>query len=858
MPTKWKQGDHILGRWELQEVIDRGGMGLIYVVVDRKNGSILAAKTFKDAAFERGHAVAQRFAEEAAVWIALGDHPNVTPALYMDRIEEKPFLFLPYVDGGDLSRWIGVPGLVNNPAQVAGFAVDVCDGMTFIGSKGIQAHRDLKPHNCLVTSHRVVMITDFGISKIFDDPDNDGRTASQASLGSTPPNVRPAHLTRTGIAVGTPAYMAPEQFLDAKHVTARSDIYSFGVMLFQMITGELPFRAATREELAELHIHAPIPRADIDPAFMSVIENCLAKNPMERFRDFQSVRERLQPFCKQDPRRRERSRAGGPKDQCWEITQRADGLTVLGRHQEALALCEQALSISPSYAWALLVKGKCLGTFGRREEALECLQLSSSLDPDNEHVWRIKAWVLGDLGRTNDAIAAFSRAIELNPLRADLWRFKADKLVDAGRLDAALICYERALALDARYRDALFGKCAVLGTLGRIDEALASVDPLLELDPFDNMAADLKLRLLQSPRDKAPTIAVAHRFKSSSATDQHETKLSAEDLGVMFANGDGVPQDYAEARRWFQKAATAESHAAMNHLGVMHAEGLGVARDDSKARLWFEKAAAYGNDEAMYNLGNLHRKGLRYKEARIWYEQSAGKGHTGAMIELGHTYALGHGVGRDTELGRRWVENAAAAGDISALRLLEAPPFKREREDEAAAFFWFNSEIITDPETCMYGRSAYAQLLPWFAPARQQSEEVWFVLFDGDCLTDSSSWSWYFRKEDGLLLQEAKRVGENLCYVIAVLGQGAQPLDDIDRQLREANALGYMGMTRPDLFEHETLLRCQRAMALVPAVRIDGARFKRISYGFHADRELRAMGFEPYSEVNTSEETSNE
>jgi len=852
MPFDWKRGDHILGRWELKEVIDSGGMGLIYVVVDRRDGSLQAAKTFKDAAFERGHAIAHRFAQEAAVWIALGSHPNVTPALHMDRVEEKPFLFLPYVDGGDLSRWIGTPRLVNNLAQVAGFALDICDGMTFILSKGIQAHRDLKPQNCLVTSDQVVMITDFGISRIFDDPEFDGATTSQASVRTTTLNLRPAHLTRTGMAVGTPAYMAPEQFLDAKHVTVRSDIYSFGVMLFQMITGELPFRAATREEFAELHIQAPLPRADIDPAFVSVIENCLAKNPMERFRDFQSVRERLQPFCKQDPRRRERSQAGGPKDQCWEITQRADGLTVLGRHQEALALCEQALSINPSYAWALLVKGKCLGTFGRREEALECLQLSSSLDTDNEHVWRIKAWVLGDLGRTNDAIAAFSRAIELNPLRADLWRFKADSLVDAGRLDAALSCYERALALDARYADALFCKCAVLGTLGRIDEALDSVDRLLELDPFDNLAADLKLRLLQSPRDEAPTIAVAHRFRSSSATDRRETKLSAEDLGVVFANGDGVPQDYAEARRWFQKAATAESHAAMNHLGVMHAEGLGVTRDDVQARLWFEKAAAYGNDEAMFNLGNLHRKGLCYAEARLWYEQAAGKGRTEAMVELGHIFALGHGVAQDTETGRRWVESAAARGDSSALRLLQGPPYKRGREDEAAAFFWFNSDIMTDPETGMYGRSAYAELLPSLAPAKQQSEEVWFVLFDGDCLTDSSNWSWYFREEDGLLLKEAKRVGENLCYVIAVWGQGAQPLDDIDCRFRESDVLGYMGMTRRDLFEQETFLRCQSAMALVPAVRIDGPRFKRISYEFHADGELRAMGFQPYTEQTSS------
>lgn len=102
------------------------------------------------------------------------------------------------------------------------------------------------------------------------------------------------------------------------------------------------------------------------------------------------------------------------------------------------------------------------------------------------------------------------------------------------------------------------------------------------------------------------------------------------------------------------------------------------------------------------------------------------------------------------------------------------------------------------------------------------------------------------------MLDEAKRVGESLCYLIAVLGQAAHPLEDIDRQLRENNVLGYMGMTLPGFFKRETFLRCQQAMALVTAVRIDGPRLKRISYEFHSDSELRAIGFEPYSELESN------
>lgn len=168
--------------------------------------------------------------------------------------------------------------------------------------------------------------------------------------------------------------------------------------------------------------------------------------------------------------------------------------------------------------------------------------------------------------------------------------------------------------------------------------------------------------------------------------------------------------------------------------------------------------------------------------------------------------------------------------------------------DEGAAFFWFNSRTIADAGNSMYGRFVFQKFLPSLAPPKQKDAEAWFVLCDGDCMADSQGLKSYFRAQDGRLLDEVKRIGDNLCYVIAVLGQGTRTWEEIDRELRQANVLGYLGVTVPARFSRETFLRARQVMALVIASRIDGARFKKISYEYQTDTELRRLGFEPYVE----------
>ena len=319
LPTKessdWQVGEWLHDRWEIYKIL-KGGMGVVYIVYDQELHEPFAVKTFQDEVFSRNPDIAERFTREAFTWIHLDSHPNIVQARMVHHLQGKPYLFLEYVSGGDLSQWVGTPRLTKNLLQALDFALQFCDGMNYAISKGLRVHRDIKPQNCLVTQDNVLKITDFGLAKVFDNTEAHGEEPLQA------PNMRPQEragilgrlftkgrgksvgsnrfphvdrnslsVSRTGMGAGTVTHMAPEQFDDAKHVELRADIYSFGVMLFQMITGQLPFSGRTVQEIEHKHkTQAPPRLGSQDIRLRGLVEKCLAKKPDDRFSSFSEVR----------------------------------------------------------------------------------------------------------------------------------------------------------------------------------------------------------------------------------------------------------------------------------------------------------------------------------------------------------------------------------------------------------------------------------------------------------------------------------------------------------------------------------------------------------------------------------------
>ena len=196
--------------------------------------------------------------------------------------------------------------------------------------------------------------------------------------------------------------------------------------------------------------------------------------------------------------------------------------------------------------------------------------------------------------------------------------------------------------------------------------AEAQQERLNGLDAMQRQMAQAARRAPASPADMISDVDL-RQLKTQAA----QGNASAQNqLGQRYDSGRGVPQDYATARGWYEKAA-AQGHAwAQNQLGQLYADGRGVPQDYKKARQWWEQAAAQGVSQAQYNLGQLYANGRGisqdYTTARGWYEKAAAQGNAWAQTQLGQLYANGRGVPQDYATARGWYEKAAAQGNAWA------------------------------------------------------------------------------------------------------------------------------------------------------------------------------------------------
>lgn len=278
--------------------------------------------------------------------------------------------------------------------------------------------------------------------------------------------------------------MAPEQFDDAKRVDVRADIYSFGVMLYQMLTGQLPFLGQSWEELERLHKTQEPPRlSDTDPRLTDVIRTCLEKDPRRRFANFEQVRdwlgesyERLVGSPASQPVR-------GTELTSAEWNNKGSSLDNLGRHEEAIACYDHALGLNPQFVAAWFNKGVALYALRRVKEAVACYDQALRVNPASEQAWSNKGVALKAMGGTQDAIACYDRALELNPRYGNAWVNKGVALRALGKTQDALRHYERALQLNSSDENAWSNKGNALYALGRQEEAIVCYSRALELSP---------------------------------------------------------------------------------------------------------------------------------------------------------------------------------------------------------------------------------------------------------------------------------------------------------------------------------------------------------------------------------------
>jgi Protein kinase domain len=254
-------GSDFLG-YRIEEVLGRGGMGVVYRAWDLRLKRMVALKliTPELALDERFN---ERFARETELAMAL-EHPNVVPIHDAGDVDGRLYLAMRLVEGTDLRTLLATEGALE-PARALAICRQIANALDAAHARGL-VHRDVKPSNVLLDAGEHVYLADFGLTRRLEEQ---------------------GVQTGEGRSVGTPAYLAPEQ-IEARPVDARADVYSLGCLLFECLTGSAPFRRTSRLAAAWAHLEEDPPRASaldasLPEAFDTVVRRALAKEPDERY-----------------------------------------------------------------------------------------------------------------------------------------------------------------------------------------------------------------------------------------------------------------------------------------------------------------------------------------------------------------------------------------------------------------------------------------------------------------------------------------------------------------------------------------------------------------------------------------------
>ena len=435
--TPFRVGDYIGDEWIILDFIGKGGMGIVYLVLDKPSGEKMALKTIRDELLGKA-GIKEQFINEAKIWMQISQSPhlNILKVRKIQDIAGRVYIGMEYVPppgddltGSTLRDWLLKFRFIEDE-EILKWSWQLCAGMTQANDLGMKCHGDIRPENIFIDRELNIKLADFGLAFSIG-----------AERGLSGP-------------VGSFAYMAPERFSSSGTADESTDVYSFGVILFEMVNGRRPvkveseqFSGIEEQKRVWAAAHRETTRPMDRSAFAPIIHKCLSSARSERYRNFREIERDLCILARQlgykvalkNPTRHETS--------VQAIATRGLNFLELRMYKEAMDCFDHALSREGADLTALNGKGFCLLGLGQPNKAGKIFDRTLTQHPNDFQALIGKSATLIKCSDYDPAAACLDRVLAAHPRIAALWYHRADIYLHRGDREKALGCIYRALEL---------------------------------------------------------------------------------------------------------------------------------------------------------------------------------------------------------------------------------------------------------------------------------------------------------------------------------------------------------------------------------------------------------------------------